>query len=122
MQPGMVVEENAVPNDGVPTERANRVQPADGRPAVTADHLVKFVDALGGVDLQGKPALDRVVVGIADQLRGAGVDLRWHHHAAEPTRVMLDGKIDKPTSVLESLAPSPLVPGIVELMAVLCEP
>src|SRR5215475_8232119 len=122
MQPGMVVEEKAVPNDGVPAERANRVQPADGRPAVAANHLVKLVDALGGVDLQGKPALDRIVVGIADQLWGTGVNLGRHHHAAEAPRGMLDGKIDEPTRVLEALAPGLLVPAIVELVAVLCEP
>src|SRR5262245_10841877 len=35
---------------------------------------------------------------------------------------MLDGKIDKPAGILESLAPCLLIPGIVELMAVPCDP
>ena len=51
------------------------MQPPDRRLAVAPHHLMEFSDALGGVDLQRQAPLDRVAVGIADEVGRAGVDL-----------------------------------------------
>jgi len=52
MQPGVMVEKDAVANDGMATKRADIMQPADRRLAVAAEHLVEFGDVLRSVNLE----------------------------------------------------------------------
>ena len=51
MQPGMIVQEDAMADDRIGAERPDLVQPFDRRATIAAHDLLKLHDALGGVDL-----------------------------------------------------------------------
>src|SRR6185437_13040825 len=57
VQPGMMVEEDAVADDGVAPESAERAQPLDRRHAVAAHDLLELDDALRRMDLEGETSL-----------------------------------------------------------------
>jgi hypothetical protein len=60
--------------------------------AVAVGHLVELVDALGAVGGEGTVFGDRRVVAVAQQVRGAGVDLGRRDDAVEAAAGVLHAK------------------------------
>ena len=84
MDPRMIVEEDAMPDDRVRPQRADPVEPFDRRAPVAPDDLLELDDALRGMDLDRLVALARCRQGVADLPFGAGVDLRRAEKAGDP--------------------------------------
>src|SRR5579883_1286076 len=122
MEPGMMVEEDAVADDGAGAERAQGVQPFDRRLTVAAHDLLEFDDALRRMDLEGKAPLARGRRRIGDELGRAGVDLRRADEAREAARGVLARPFDKAERALHGGTPRRLVPFVVDGMAVTGEP
>ena len=95
-------------------QRPDRMQETNRRLAVPALHLVEFGHALGGVGLPRQCVLLGVVVGVAQQIRTAGVHLGGIDHAAEAPAGMLAGTLDEAPRFLEALAPGARRPFVLE--------
>ena len=122
VQPGVVVEEDAMGDDGALGQHAEIFQPLDRRHAVAAGHLVELDHALGCVNVHGDAAVHRLLVGGLDQLGGAGVDLRRAHHAGDPARGMGVGLVDDLDGPPHGALAGGLVPVVDDGMAVLGGP
>ena len=122
VQPGVVVQEDGVPYHAALAERPDRVQETDRRLAVSALHLVELGHALGDVGLPRQCVLFGVVVGVAQQIGSAGVDLGGVHHAAESPAGMLAGALDEAPRLVEALASGARRPFVLERVAVPGEP
>src|SRR5260221_5263280 len=118
----MVIQENAVADDGVWPQRTQRLQPFDGRLAVATHDFLELDDALGGMDLEGEPALARRLRGIGDELRRAGIDLSRADHAGEPARRVLLCAVDEAECAFHRFPAGLLVPFIAHSMAVARSP
>ncbi len=97
-------------------------EPFDRRLAVAPEYLVELVDALCGVELERQVVVAGVVVGVADQLRRAGVDLGRTDHAAEPAGGVLVGECNELACLVETLAARGEIPVVGELVAIAREP
>ena len=122
VQPRVMVEKDCMAEDRVLAERAHVGQEADRGPAVAPLHLVELGDALGDVGLERQVALDRVVVGVAQGVGAAGVDLAGIDHAAEPAAGMLGGEVDDGAGARERLSPGRVVPLVLERVSIAREP
>src|SRR3989304_4423863 len=118
LAPGAIRPRSSRPSARAPPRGAAAAHPRGRGRAVAAEHLVELDDRLGGVDLVGPPGLVGPALGLAEQLRGAGVDLGRREEAADevpvgavPALVELDG-------ALEPLAPGRRVPTPLDALAV----
>ena len=89
-----MVEEDAVADNRMLSQRADIVHPLDRRLAMAADHLLKLRDRLGGVGLPGKVSPGRIIIGFAQQFCRTGIDLGGANHPHQPARRMLVNEID----------------------------
>ena len=90
---------------------------------MATDHLPKLGDRLGGVDLQGQASFLGEGMGVAQQVLGAGVDLRRRDHAGQASRGMLKGQVEGLTGLFEAGWPAiRIAPIILQGMAVAGEP
>ena len=109
-------------DDHLRPQHAQRLQPFDRRLAVAAGDLVELDHALRRMQLHSDAALGRRVIAVADQIGGAGVDLRRAQHAGNAARRVLRSIIDHIERALHGLLAGGLVPLILHRMAVLRGP
>ena len=123
VHPRVMVEEDAVADDRMLAQHADIAHPLNGGAAVAADHLLELVHRLGGVGLPGQVLLLGVIEAVAQQVGGAGVDLRRRHHAHQAARGMLVGKVDGAHRLFHpGAAAAGLVPVVLKLVAVIGVP
>ena len=118
----MVVQEDAMADDEVGPQHADRVEPFDGRLAVAMDHLVELDDGLAGMGLHRQAAPSGLLQRLLEEALAAGVDLRGADHAGEAAARMLRGLVERCHRGLESLLAGLLIPGILNGVAVLGVP
>ena len=118
----MVVEEDAVADDEIGTEHADRIEPFDRRLAVAMDHLVEFDDGLAGMGLHRQAAAPGFLQGFLEEAFAAGVDLRRPDHARDAAAGMLGRFVERLHRGLEGFLASLLVPGVFDGVAVLGVP
>src|SRR5882762_10818622 len=111
----MGIEKERVAEDRVGAEDADLVRPLDRRLPVAADHFLDLENALRDMHGKRNTALARCLAAVAQQFRGAVLDLHWRYHAGEPPARMADGLVDQRQRRPETLAPALLVPGKLQL-------
>src|SRR6266436_8320912 len=111
----MGIEKERVAEDRVAAEDADLVRPLDRRLPVAADHLLDLEDALRDMHGKRNTALARCLAAVAQQLRGAVLDLHWRDDPGEPPARVALGLVYECQRRPETLAPALLVPGELQL-------
>ena len=104
------------------TEESELSEPRDRRLAVTGEHLVELDDRLRGVERDRAAALVGGILGRAQELRCARVDLSGREAAADEAPVRAVPAVVERQRPRQSLASAVLVPLPVDTSAVLREP
>jgi len=118
MRGRVMVEEDAVADDGPRPQHAQRIQPLDGRHAVPARDLVQLHDRLCRMNLERQLQPLRLGIAVADQLGRACVDLRRRHHAGEPPARVPSRRLHDGQRLVHGAAAGRLVPLVLDHMAV----
>src|SRR6266404_4493922 len=111
----MGIEKEGVAENRVAAEDADIVGPLDWCLSVTPDHLLHLENALRYMHRKRDTALARCVAAVAQQLRGAVLDLHWRDDPGQPPARVALGLVDERQRRLKTLAPALLVPGELQI-------
>src|SRR5436190_23634576 len=101
--------------DRAAAEQAQRLRPLHRGLAVAADDLAGFDDALRDMHGEGQLAVARRGAAVAQQVGGAGVDLRRRHYSRQAAAIMSERLVNDRERRAETGAAALLVPAVMQL-------